>query len=393
MTATPPILSSGSPSQPTPPGLTASIPRGLLGHVPALDGIRGIAVLLVILIHTFTLQNTTPPVSYITRFAAIGWLGVDLFFVLSGFLITAILLRTNPTVRDARNFIMRRALRTWPLYYAVLFLALYVLRFTPIYASTGLNDAYRNQLWFHLHASNILFSLRQSWSANCLSHFWSLAVEEQFYLVWPFVVLPLRGRLVPWACLALIATAILTKCLLLWNGAGMLPIFASTPAKADALAFGALAAWFHHHYGPARRTLALSLLAAALTVVMTYTVATGEFPPGKPFHAYALWAVELAFACGIYLMLTRTPVLTPLLSRGPLPFFGKYSYGLYVFHHFLEPVFHHYCSPQSLALWFGSKSLASVTYFTIVLTTSTLLSIASYHLFESQFLKLKSRFR
>lgn len=364
-----------------------------LTHFPALDGVRGIAVLMVVLIHTFVLQNTTGVVLWLTKFAAIGWMGVDLFFVLSGFLITSILLRTRPTFTDARNFVIRRALRTWPLYYAVLLLALFVLRSTSIYASTGLNDAYRNQWWFYLHASNLLFSLRQSWSADCISHFWSLAVEEQFYLIWPFVVLSFRGKLVPWACAGLIVLAVGTKCVLLWNDAGILPMFASTPAKADALAFGSLAAWWNFRYGPGYRKWAACLLVGAVTYAIGYSVYFGEYPPFKPFHAYALWSVELAFACWIYLMLTPVPVLTAVLSRGVLPFFGKYSYGIYVLHQFFHPLFDHFCSPRWLALQVGSKSVASVMYFSIVLSVSTLAAVVSYHLFEAQFLKLKDRFR
>lgn len=147
-------------------------------HISALDSIRGVAVLLVILFHCYP--------TYITK---LGWLGVDLFFVLSGFLITGLLLDAKGKNNYYRNFIVRRTLRIFPLYYFALLLCLVIV---PIVFKSLLPPDYgyytANQLWFWTYTQNWLFSKTGFPENLTLVHFWSLAVEEQFYLFWPLFV-------------------------------------------------------------------------------------------------------------------------------------------------------------------------------------------------------------
>ena len=152
-------------------------------HLSGLDGLRGLAIALV-LVHSLTMF--VHPVSAGGQLyhaaLAFGWSGVQLFFVLSGFLITGILLDTRPTPHYFRNFYIRRALRIFPLYYVTLAVAFIVLpaldRMPQVYAGD-----YPHQAFLWLYLSNWRHDI-----GGGFSHYWSLALEEQFYLVWPLVV-------------------------------------------------------------------------------------------------------------------------------------------------------------------------------------------------------------
>src|SRR4051812_48705226 len=157
------------------------LPR-LRGHLPGLDGLRGIAILMVLALHF--LGDATPhgPVGrLVVKAASYGVLGVDLFFVLSGFLITGLLLDAKSGPHYFRNFYARRTLRIFPLYYLVLTILFIVLpRFTALPAP--LEDARIHQGWLWTYTSNFFIAARAEWALTYVSHFWSLAIEEHFYL-------------------------------------------------------------------------------------------------------------------------------------------------------------------------------------------------------------------
>jgi peptidoglycan/LPS O-acetylase OafA/YrhL len=150
------------------------------GRVKSLDGIRGIAIIFILLYHLFN-------VGFLYPLFQLGWSGVDLFFVLSGFLITGILLDTKGQKGWYKSFMVRRALRILPLYYSVLIVFAFV---APL--STATNWFAKHQVWFWTHTSNILI-LREGFFKP-FGHFWSLATEAQFYLVWPLFVFLLKPR-------------------------------------------------------------------------------------------------------------------------------------------------------------------------------------------------------
>ena len=150
-------------------------------YYPALDGLRGLAILLVIFLHNFGFMN----------YFFFGWLGVDLFFVLSGFLITDILLNSLGKPNFLKNFYLRRIFRIFPLYYLVLVICLLII---PRIGSLHLNTQYytENQGWLWSYLQNWLFIFKEPYGDKILLHTWSLAVEEQFYLVWPLIILLIR---------------------------------------------------------------------------------------------------------------------------------------------------------------------------------------------------------
>src|SRR4051812_26234940 len=170
---------------PRPAHIPPALPD-LSGHVPALDGIRGLAILLILAYH-FTLGMTGRGIAVrlIAKLTSTGWCGVDLFFVLSGFLITGILWNAKESPHRFRNYYVRRALRIFPLYYAAIAIVFAALPFIATRVG-GFEGIHGTGAWLGLYGTNILVALRGQWFP--LSHFWSLAVEEHFYLFWPAVV-------------------------------------------------------------------------------------------------------------------------------------------------------------------------------------------------------------
>lgn len=354
---------------------------------------------MVVAVHTFLLRDADGVVGWLTSAARWGWLGVDLFFVLSGFLITGIVLRQPRTPRGLMHFYLRRIARTWPLYYLCLLLAVTVLPYSSYYASTALRDLEHNQLWFWLHASNWLMGLRAAWSAEFVSHFWSLAVEEQFYLVWPLLVWAGWRWCAVWpaaVCGAAVLLGVVTRQWLWWNDAPMLPMLVLTPCKADLLGWGGLAAWWLWRdpslAGRRRRLGALMALCvtAFCGAVAGFYGVTGRWAVEQSFHAWVLpWFGPMA-ACGILLCLRPSRPLQTVLGRGPLPWFGRYSYGLYVLHLFIRPVVDHHAGPSAWGVWLGPNG-GTLGYAFTVLACSTLLAVASYHLMESRILRAVRR--
>src|SRR5580700_619224 len=152
--------------------------------VPQLDALRGLAILLVI----FHNASEKFPALHLQGLFANGWMGVDLFFVLSGFLITGILLDTKLSEGYLKNFYARRCLRIWPLYYSVIFFMFVVLPFLS--RSEGHIIFEKSSPWwaYPLFLQNFLISPISTAAAGALGVTWSLAIEEQFYLVWPWIV-------------------------------------------------------------------------------------------------------------------------------------------------------------------------------------------------------------
>ena len=202
---------------------------------PRSTRIRGLAILLVLIYH-FTLQLSGRDIitRVIVKVTSAGWCGVDLFFVLSGFLITGILADSKGAPQRSRNFYARRALRIFPLYYltlAIIFASL------PLVARhfSGVESLDGTWGWLGLYATNLLVAIRGSWFP--LSHFWSLAVEEHFYLFWPAVVFRFGRVTTMKVCIAVVVLAGFLRICLVARGA-VLAAYCLTPCRVDSLAIG-----------------------------------------------------------------------------------------------------------------------------------------------------------
>jgi peptidoglycan/LPS O-acetylase OafA/YrhL len=214
------------------------------GFIPALDGLRGIAIILVML-HHFTYYRPTSGIdALIGDVLFFGWAGVDLFFVLSGFLITGILLDTRDSGRYFSTFYARRILRIFPLYYLILFLALVVLpKFPTVDAVLMAHDVpveLPPQWPYWSYLTN--FSIADRGWVHWVDVGWSLAIEEHFYLVWPLVIWLCPPRLVAWLCTGIFIAEVFARSFARASGVPVLSIYLFTWFRLDGLVIGALLA-------------------------------------------------------------------------------------------------------------------------------------------------------
>ncbi|MEZ5164957.1 MAG: acyltransferase [Acidimicrobiales bacterium] len=313
-------------TDPTGPKL---VPRRTLGHVPALDGLRGIAVAAVIVNH---LPILVPSLGL--EYSG-GFLGVDLFFALSGFLITAILLREiSGTGRVAfGGFFRRRAARLLPA------LAVFGVAFFVYGTISGLDDGQlrSNLLAIALYYFNWQVAADFFGIVKGLGHLWSLSVEEQFYLVWPFVVaalsrlLPRRPQIVVALLLLGVVAIWMQRLRLLEGGDSPLLLYVRTDTRADSLLLGAAVAylWVHGLQG-GNRWLRVAGPAAATCIGFCMVVADVT---ARWLYQWGFTAIGAAAGCLIlYVVECPARPVEQVLGWAPLRLLGRVSYGTYIWH-------------------------------------------------------------
>jgi len=333
----------------------------------------------------------------VVKAAGYGMLGVDLFFVLSGFLITGLLLDSKGQPRAYRNFYARRILRIFPLYYGVLvvcFLLLpLVMRLPPWF------EAVRDhQVWLWTFTSNVATALHGSWaSLSYLSHFWSLAIEEHYYLIWPWIVLTVRPRTLERICVGVLFGALALRIALALGGMSELSISVLTPCRIDTLCVGGLLAVLARRpAGPGvlveRSGRALGGLGAALLLLSAWCALPRLGLPILHLVRSSLFALFF----GALLLVSLGPRSHPVSRalQGPvLRFFGKYSYGLYVYSGILTWIFLKGALDPWLDGLLVNHSLTLAAHAVLGVGLSTAVAVVSYQLFEKPFLELKRYFR
>jgi peptidoglycan/LPS O-acetylase OafA/YrhL len=374
-------------------------------HIPALDGLRGLAILLVILYHHTLMRQETLFDRVYVNLARLGWSGVDLFFVLSGFLITGILYDSKGSRHYFRNFYVRRTLRIFPLYYAVVFFSLIVLpRAWPAWGLTQLDRSAmedRSQAWYWLYLQNFLFARDENLGHPALAVSWSLAIEEQFYLVWPVVVSLLSRRHLIWTCGALILTALSLRIWMVSAGVHPTTIYVLPFNRMDALATGALLALLVRGEGMGPRLLfwARQLWPAALLLVLGIWYLDGPLDnrdaTGPLMQAVGYSALAWLFGSLLVLALDPQPrAFVPRVFTWPLlRAFGKYSYALYLFHVPVRRIFRDTWFPvDSFPTWLGSPLPGQLLFYFAATAPAFILAWLSWHLYEKQALKLRRLF-
>lgn len=348
-------------------------------YVPELDGLRALAFLAVFVHHASPVGllprlwlRWDDPEWWVRAVALSGVFGVDLFFVLSGFLITTLLLReTDATGRiDVPAFWARRALRIWPLYFVYVG-ALALVEGLPA----------RTVAAYSLFVGN--WSVAGGAPAGSLiGVLWSVQIEEQFYVVWPLLLMWVPRRWLPAVCVGAIAAALVLRGALLADGAGLRQIWFPTLARLDPLAVGALLALGPARLGPALRAF-VGAGSALLIVAMTGFLAnewvlpgTLTIRPGWSVLSVALLFPVVALACGGILWAALS-ARDSWLAHPALVALGRISYGLYVVHlaslRLLEP------------LWWPWRGV-------LALAVSVAIASLSYRFLERPFLRLKARF-
>jgi peptidoglycan/LPS O-acetylase OafA/YrhL len=363
-------------------------------YFPALDGIRAFAFLLVFFHHYCHFE--------------VGWTGVDVFFVLSGFLITGILYDTRDTLHRARNFYVRRSLRIFPLYYAValvfvllwpvfhwqwnwgwitwpLYLANWAIYAPPYAHGAALSASIEalNNGW--LHGSHNSIAL--------IGHFWSLCVEEQFYLFWPWVVFKVRSR----RALIAIASAIIVVWPLLRH---LADLYCSTDRlnagltshgtffRLDTLMVGALIALLYRGKSQAAlfRTAHVGI-RVAVVVTVGALIAFAVHP--SLLHSRAFKPILLTVGFTVIALFAGALIVSSLQSGTPfyrvfsnrlLRWLGRITYGAYVFHDIPHLLYARIATALHVPLW----PLALVCTFS--------LAWLSFRFLETPFLNLKARF-
>ena len=367
------------------------------GRIPALDGVRGIAILAVCALHMSIIEPACRLDRVWLRAAEFGWAGVDLFFVLSGFLITGILLDSKAGPNYFRNFYARRVLRIFPLYYAILVMAFLVLpHVDALQHSLGLGDASPASYWTYL--CNFSMARHHEFPWGPLAVTWSLAIEEQFYLIWPAVVLVLNREQLIRMCLMLGLSALFVRGMLEWHGAHWISIYVLTPCRMDSLTAGALVAAAVRRQGGVNGVLPVAwrcaLGAAALAIGLTAWQGTrwDLAAPGTVI-GFSILAVLFASLLPIAISLpTQHPVARALAGR-TLGLFGVLSYGMYLFHDpVLRLVKSRIFNPAQFPMLRGSRLPGQLLFYVIALPMTTGLAWVSWNLFESWFLRLKDFF-
>ncbi len=321
-----------------------------------------------------------------------GWCGVDLFFVLSGFLITGILIDTKDRAHAFRNFYARRILRIFPLYYLTLTVYFHVLPAAAHLLSRFQQFQRTEEAWYWLYLCN--WSPSVGMAHALLTHLWSLSIEEQFYVFWPLLVFSLSRRSVGLFCIAVIVlTPSLRLAYLLTVVDGGPLLYRITLFRIDTLAFGALCALLVRDPGHWRLAMQARpmLLTAAGTGLAASIALGGTSSYRPPMNVIGFTSLAILFAYFILWATAGGAGLRAGLRSAPLRSIGKYSYAMYIFH---VPVVALLRRPFDLTrtlnpLAFGALLAAEIAFAAAL---SYVGGFISWRLFENRFLQLKSRF-
>ncbi len=362
-------------------------------RLPALDGVRGLAIGTVLVFHACAFWQTETHSAFDRIVFAIAgecWIGVDLFFVLSGFLITRILLRAKGKAGYYSNFYARRALRIFPLYYATIF-AFCVVGGLALGSHTAFHTLWQSQGWLWLYAYNIEIFRVGHWFSN-LDNCWSLAVEEQFYLVWPMVVALLAPRRLAVAALVAALGSIVLRAAMPHLGYSAVQIYVITPARCDGLMLGGAIAALEHLKVPGSTIVRAAIVAIGIGVAVRFAFALGLLGSQEdPMGGWLATAWTLVFA-GLVAWSTVLPDgarINHALQWRPLAVLGKYSYGVYLLH---EPLFLLAGKPLShLVIPFSVAATVAVK-LAIMAPIVVGIAVLSFRYFETPFLRLKERF-
>ncbi len=370
------------------------------GHLKALDGVRGLAILMVLGSHLFWSNYTTGGhlIKLVGDTLRYGMFGVDLFFALSGFLITGILVDSLGGRGYFVKFYARRIVRIFPLYYGVL-LALFLL--TPLLSLHWHGMGWLFALYMQTLRPDLLGTFSPG-SSIALNHFWSLAVEEQFYLLWPALVFCIRGRRrLLLATLSISGAALLLRLVLVGNGVSSIAIHMSTLTRADSLLLGgALALLYRSKAWPRLLQVApYAFFAAAITVLLSLRHFGTEFSAQAPIPmVMRLWVdgvrytvVAFGAVCLIAWSLRPASMCARLFESRILRFFGKYSYGIYVLHMLALSIL---LEKQRAVIEHltHSKLLAVAGAGLSTLALSVAAAVVSFRFYEMPFLRLKRYF-
>ncbi|MDX1761971.1 MAG: acyltransferase [Christiangramia sp.] len=353
-------------------------------YIKQLDSLRAIAVLLVIISHWL-------PKSHLLNSIPLGVIGVDIFFVLSGFLITSILF-SNKNKEEVSNgkiikfFYARRVLRIFPIYY----LCLFVLLALEEYTNTNIKEDF---IYYFTYTTNFNFIIKNDWD-GMISHFWSLAVEEQFYLFWPWIIVFTRRKYLFHIISIFIVIGLSSRLIFSEFEWGRI----LTTSCFDSLGIGAMLAWFVTYKNQSVRSFYIFIRALSILVLINYLLFliipdTGywiDIPEGTTNSIVAAWVISF-----IYLNKeSKSFIFRFLWNNNILIYIGRISYGIYLYHKIL-PTFSWIIRRKlqsfipEIKWFFELPHTVFITNFIILIFISS----ASYRFIESPILRYKRYFK
>ena len=366
------------------------------GHIIQLDGIRFIAVALVLLAH---LTNTPLP---------IGELGVTMFFVLSGFLISRILMQSRDKLKDQpdgfkkylRKFLIRRTIRIFPVYYLCIFI-LYLL---------GVPSVHEFLAWLVLYGTNIYMASHEAWMGS-VDHLWSLAVEEQVYIFFPFLIffVPRKNLLPVLGIMGVLS--VLLRLYFYLSGRSWIVSYVSMPACLDSFAFGGLMAWLQLYkietftrIFSKKWLVILGVLAWLGVYYWSRYIWLHDLPANKYNVVKIVFDRLIASAFCFFLIgsavIGYTGLMAGFLENRVSVYLGKISYGIYLYHNFVFNHYHSYSAPNHPVVRFFNKvyrhfpELKDFPPFQIVAVCAFTVMVAaiSWHFFEKPINALKDKY-
>jgi peptidoglycan/LPS O-acetylase OafA/YrhL len=309
-------------------------------RIVELDGLRGIAILLVMSFHYINNQllNSLHPLGKaLCKITSFGWVGVDLFFVLSGFLIGSILIRTKGSKKFFSTFYIRRLVRIVPNYYLLLILFVFVQSlpyFSENYMLTGNQTIPIVSYFVMLH--NLYMANMDNMGNGILSISWSIGIEEQFYLIFPLIVYLIKDSWLP----VILVAAIIGASIVRMHFDHWIPRYVLLPARMDSISMGVLVACLHkNHKFDTFVKKYLYVIIAILLIDIALCSYWYALYNDLGVIKHTLFAI--AFAVCMVLALAKTPVYSMLLRNRTLCWIGTISYSLYLFHYFILALFHH----------------------------------------------------
>ena len=346
-----------------------------LKHYNELDGIRAIAVIMVMFYHFFkdvTVQNDI--LLIVQKLSLFGKTGVSLFFVLSGFLITRILLNTKRDDSYFKSFYIKRVLRIFPLYYFFLLIYYFVV---PLFLHQPI-AGFSQQVWYWTFMQN--FALTFDWNSVGPIHYWSLSVEEHFYLFWPLVIYYCSIKNIKWAILSLCVISFFVRFILIEN---RIEESLFTFARFDELAIGSFLAILEFEKKLVTENLKkfVAVFIIFLIPLIYISLNNGNYSLLESCARYLVLAMVYGSFVAIAIITEPKNWIKKTLNNQILKTIGKVSFGLYVYH------------PICFHLIINELRITNLTLcFLLSFGLAYIVSILSFNLLEKKFLKLKERF-
>jgi len=364
-------------------------------HLPALDGVRGVAILLVVMVHLSAILRDVG----VRRYIGFGWVGVDLFFVLSGFLITRILLDTRTDAGYFRRFYIRRGLRIWPLYYVYLIVSLLLVRLLTVVSAHSPGDfgsggapSITTPIWMYLFfVQNLCWASLFS-AKDVMAVTWSLCIEEHFYLAWPVCVRNFSIRALKYGLLALLILSPFMRlgAMYVLRGAPystwLETIIRFTPLHLDPIAAGCLLCLLWERLSSLKWHF--QLFTGAFLFGLAASVFCMVFNQSKPIYSFCFSALAIMFAGLVGMALNGW--LSVVFTNPFLRYLGKISYGLYLIHPYLFLFLQSHHVLTSLGLG-DHIQIGEWISAIVAVSVSLLIASLSWKFYESRMLALKPK--